>query len=291
MNNATSFEGMIGAAILGDDAEKEKQLRRYDCKLYAMKLVMCGCGQIHDQKKIQLLCDESGEVRTVSCPACREKGQATATAHAEKNPGVYDGWTWQNWNDSSPVIRERPLIDEPLSQAMMESGHLVIAHVGDSPSPVPAKKTPTVRALSVKQILAGGSRSEIRKELYEKTGLLTDGKILLNTRPEQQVSDAFIPMEKPCREVLAGKTKVIAEPSGIVFEVIEQGGDEVSLTNFVDKDGTQLCRVQSAYLKTAEKMTKVKTWEYVTHEILPRIIGQDKDGRTVAAIAIVNKTE
>lgn len=182
---------------------------------------------------------------------------------------------------------EKPLIAESLSRAALDSGRMEIVHVGDSPSPEPAKKTPTVRALSVRQILAGGSRSEIRKELYEKTGLLTDGKILLNTRPEQPVSDSFVMMEKPCREVLTSKSKTIAETAGIVFEVIEQGGDEVSLTNFVDKDGKQLCRVQSTYLKTAEKMTKAKTWRYVKNDILPRIIGQDKDGRAVAAIGIV----
>jgi hypothetical protein len=102
--DSTSFEGMVGRAIFGDDKEKNLQMIRIDCKLYASQKIFCECGGILDQKKIQILRDENEKVKAVCCQKCREKAE-------EKFQGVnvasgLRGWTWANWDWVTTVVAE-----------------------------------------------------------------------------------------------------------------------------------------------------------------------------------------
>lgn len=101
MTDETSYESMIGTAILGDHTEKERQMRRVDCKMYASQKMFCECGTIHDQKKIQILKDDSGTVKAVCCPACREK--AMRMIDSIEKCRALNRWSWNNW-DSSELI-------------------------------------------------------------------------------------------------------------------------------------------------------------------------------------------
>lgn len=68
---------LIAAAILGDDAAKEKALRQITCQTAASHAMFCGCGAIHDQKKIHVIeiVHPGGKEQTLAavCPACFEK--------------------------------------------------------------------------------------------------------------------------------------------------------------------------------------------------------------------------
>jgi hypothetical protein len=98
--NPTSFEGMVGHALLGDDAEKEKQLRRIDCKLYASQKMFCECGNVHDQRKISILKDGTGKIVGVCCPKCRQLAESKLKG---KDLSNLAGWTWNNWTESAVV--------------------------------------------------------------------------------------------------------------------------------------------------------------------------------------------
>lgn len=97
----TTYEGMIGRAILGDDTEKTRQMIRVDCKLYASQKMFCDCGTIFDQKKIQILRDQDETVKAVCCMACRQKAQEKLSSVSDTT-GL-SGWTWANWTHVEPV--------------------------------------------------------------------------------------------------------------------------------------------------------------------------------------------
>jgi len=96
-----SYEEMIGAALLGDDAEKEKQLRRVDCKLWASNKIFCECGAVHDQRKIQILKNAEDKIVGVCCHNCRKKAEDALKA---KDLTALIGWTWNNWDWSTTIV-------------------------------------------------------------------------------------------------------------------------------------------------------------------------------------------
>ena len=107
MKSPTSFEGMIGRALLGDDKEKELQLIRIDCKHYAMQKMFCDCGNILDQMRTNILRDASGKDKAVCCDSCR-------AAAVKKLNGVSDttglrGWSFSNWDGKELIL---PKIEE-----------------------------------------------------------------------------------------------------------------------------------------------------------------------------------
>jgi hypothetical protein len=109
MTEPTTFEGMIGRALLGDNAEKELQLIRIDCKHYAMQKIFCECGAILDQRRTNILRDRNGKDRAVCCDACRDKAiealqNVADTTDREKQ--ILKGWTFSNWNGRTPVLRK-----------------------------------------------------------------------------------------------------------------------------------------------------------------------------------------
>jgi hypothetical protein len=65
---------LIAAAILGDDAAKEKALRQITCQTAASHACFCQCGNIHDQKKIHVIevvhPDKSENTLAACCPEC-----------------------------------------------------------------------------------------------------------------------------------------------------------------------------------------------------------------------------
>ena len=101
MKDTTSFEGMIGRALLGDNEEKELQLIRIDCKSYAMQKMFCDCGDILDQKRTNILRDANGKDKAVCCDNCRA---ASMKKLKVKDLPALTGWTWANWSGSSELV-------------------------------------------------------------------------------------------------------------------------------------------------------------------------------------------
>ena len=97
----TSFEAMIGRALLGDDKEKELQFIRIDCKHYAMNKMFCDCGNILDQKKIQLLKNDTDRIVAVCCEECRKTAENKLKA---KDLTGLIGWTWSNWDWKTSIV-------------------------------------------------------------------------------------------------------------------------------------------------------------------------------------------
>lgn len=102
MKSPTSFEGMIGRALLGDNEEKELQLIRIDCKSYAMQKMFCDCGAILDQRRTNILRDATGKDKAVCCDNCRTNAIKALKKHQDVN-GLA-GWTWNSWTGSIGVI-------------------------------------------------------------------------------------------------------------------------------------------------------------------------------------------
>lgn len=80
------YEEIIGTALLtGDHATA---MRRTTCKLAASRAMFCGCGAIHDQKKIHVVeivySDNSEKTVAALCPACFEKQEPTLQTTVDK---------------------------------------------------------------------------------------------------------------------------------------------------------------------------------------------------------------
>lgn len=80
------YEEIIGTALLtGDHATA---MRRTTCKLAASQAMFCGCGAIHDQKKVHVMeivyADNSEKTVAALCPACFDKQRDTLQTTVDK---------------------------------------------------------------------------------------------------------------------------------------------------------------------------------------------------------------
>jgi hypothetical protein len=103
------YEQIIAEALLTGD--HDKAMRRTTCKLAASQAMFCGCGQIHDQRKIHVveIVHNDGKEQTIAalCPACWQKNKTAienvakkATAdyiEAKQTPPVVRVATWENF--------------------------------------------------------------------------------------------------------------------------------------------------------------------------------------------------
>jgi len=80
------YEEIIGTALLTGD--HETGMRRTTCKLAASHRIFCGCGQIHDQRRIHVveIVHNDGKEQTIAalCPACWMKNKTAIEAVAKK---------------------------------------------------------------------------------------------------------------------------------------------------------------------------------------------------------------
>ena len=72
------YEQIIGTALLTGD--HDKAMRRITCKTYASTAMFCGCGNVHDQRKIHVIeiVHADGKEQTIAalCPDCWKKNLA-----------------------------------------------------------------------------------------------------------------------------------------------------------------------------------------------------------------------
>ena len=99
----SSFEKLVGQALLGDDADKELAMARIDCKHYAMQKMFCDCGNVLDQTSTNILRDNNGKDKSVCCNVCR--GKAIESISRVEDPSGLIGWTFVNWTGAQPVLR------------------------------------------------------------------------------------------------------------------------------------------------------------------------------------------
>lgn len=85
------YEQIIGTALLTGD--HETGMRRTTCKLAASRAMFCGCGAVHDQKKIHVveIVHNDGTEQTVAalCPECFAKNAAGIASVAKKAAADY----------------------------------------------------------------------------------------------------------------------------------------------------------------------------------------------------------
>lgn len=77
MSTDREYEKLVGAAILADNQPaKDRAMARITCKMFASTKMFCGCGAIHDQKKIHVIeiVAPNGKETTIGalCPKCFE---------------------------------------------------------------------------------------------------------------------------------------------------------------------------------------------------------------------------
>jgi len=81
-----NYEKIIGTALLtGDHATA---MRRTTCKLAASQAMFCGCGAVHDQKKVHVVeivyADNSEKTVAALCPDCFKKQKDTLQTTVDK---------------------------------------------------------------------------------------------------------------------------------------------------------------------------------------------------------------
>ena len=85
------YEKIIGTALLTGD--HDKALRRITCKTAACHRMFCGCGNVHDQKKIHVveIVHNDGKEQTIAalCPECFAKNLKAIENVAKKAAADY----------------------------------------------------------------------------------------------------------------------------------------------------------------------------------------------------------
>ena len=89
------YENLVGAAILADNQKtKDRAVARITCKLAASHRMFCGCGNIHDQKKIHVveIVEPNGKERTIGalCPKCFESQRPIIVEVVRKAKAEYE---------------------------------------------------------------------------------------------------------------------------------------------------------------------------------------------------------
>ena len=96
------YEQIIGQALLTGD--HETGMRRTTCKLAASHAMFCGCGQIHDQRRIHVveIVHADGKEQTIAslCPDCWKKNEASIETVAKKATALHI-----EANQEPPVVR------------------------------------------------------------------------------------------------------------------------------------------------------------------------------------------
>jgi hypothetical protein len=85
------YEEIIGTALFTGD--HETGMRRTTCKLAASHRMFCGCGAVHDQKKIHVveIVHADGKEQTIAalCPDCWTKNEPAIQTVAKKATALH----------------------------------------------------------------------------------------------------------------------------------------------------------------------------------------------------------
>jgi|694.fasta_scaffold124039_2 hypothetical protein len=96
------YEQIIGTALLTGDIDTG--MRRTTCKLAASQAMFCGCGAVHDQRKIHVveIVHNDGKEQTIAslCPECWKKNEAAIEIVAKKATALHI-----EANQKPPVVR------------------------------------------------------------------------------------------------------------------------------------------------------------------------------------------
>ena len=97
----SSYESLIGQALLGDDDAKATAMRRVTCKAAASTRMFCECGSILDQKTVHVLemtNKTSHEESTLAacCKDCAEKQGPKLQQIARLHGAEFEVY-WTTW--------------------------------------------------------------------------------------------------------------------------------------------------------------------------------------------------
>jgi hypothetical protein len=89
------YENLVGAAILADNQQtKDRAVARLTCKMAASTAMFCGCGNIHDQKKIHVveIVAPNGHEQTIGalCPKCYDAQRPVIVEVVRKAKAEYE---------------------------------------------------------------------------------------------------------------------------------------------------------------------------------------------------------
>jgi hypothetical protein len=95
MSTDREYENLVGAAILAtDQTAKERSFARITCKLAASHRIFCGCGNVHDQKKIHVveIVAPNGDEKCIGalCPKCYDAQHPVIVEVVRKAKAEYE---------------------------------------------------------------------------------------------------------------------------------------------------------------------------------------------------------
>ena len=97
----STYEELVGAALLGDDKAKTNSMRQITCKLAASTRIFCDCGEVLDQQTVHVLemnHRETGKESTLTacCQSCAEKQGAKLQQIVRLHGAEYEVY-WTTW--------------------------------------------------------------------------------------------------------------------------------------------------------------------------------------------------
>jgi hypothetical protein len=97
----SSYEELVGAALLGDDKQKADSMRKVTCKLAASTRMFCDCGEVLDQSSVHVLemvHRETGKESTLTacCQTCAIKQGAKLQQIVRLHGADYEVF-WTTW--------------------------------------------------------------------------------------------------------------------------------------------------------------------------------------------------
>jgi hypothetical protein len=85
------YEQIIGTALLTGD--HDKALRQITCKAAAINRMLCGCGAVHDERRIHVveIVHNDGKEQTIAalCPDCWTKNKTAIENVAKKATALH----------------------------------------------------------------------------------------------------------------------------------------------------------------------------------------------------------
>ena len=272
-------EQIVADAIMSGDTETG--LRQITCNAAASMRMTCDCGKILDQRTCFVLesIDDAGKEQTLTvlCKECAKRNAVKLATIAKHDEPQGIRYRWQTWAKTIPI--------EPIGK----------------PIGKPAK-APTVRAISILQLIRGKEQSiRIRPyalAIHVRWGLVSHrGEMIIDTgkaNPEAIIPEDIKERAHQHYHQSAGFLKRQTTDELVCGEIIPGTGDNAGRTyrRMVRKayPHSSACVVDEKFRRSAEKHGKgnFRRWLFSPDRHVNAIVGVNSAGEETAIVVCVD---